>query len=77
MQASWNDAVIASSDDIVKVEGNAYFPPESLVMEHLQPSDHRTTCGWKGGSALLQRCGQRPGEQQRCLVLPRAQICCQ
>jgi uncharacterized protein (DUF427 family) len=48
MQASWNGAVIASSDDIVKVEGNAYFPAESLVMEHLQPSDHRTTCGWKG-----------------------------
>jgi uncharacterized protein (DUF427 family) len=48
MQASWNGAVIASSDDIVKVEGNAYFPAESRVMEHLQPSDHRTTCGWKG-----------------------------
>jgi uncharacterized protein (DUF427 family) len=48
MQASWNGAVIASSDDIVKVEGNAYFPADSLVMEHLQPSDHRTTCGWKG-----------------------------
>ncbi|MBM5794584.1 MAG: DUF427 domain-containing protein [Cyanobacteria bacterium M_surface_7_m2_037] len=48
MQASWKGAVIASSDDIVKVEGNAYFPADSLVMEHLQPSDHRTTCGWKG-----------------------------
>ena len=48
MQASWNGAVIASSDDIVKVEGNAYFPADSLVMEHLEPSDHRTTCGWKG-----------------------------
>jgi len=48
MQASWNGVVIASSEDIVKVEGNAYFPAESLVMEHFKPSDHRTTCSWKG-----------------------------
>jgi len=48
MQASWNGAVIASSDDIVTVEGNAYFPQSSLQMEHFQPSEHRTTCGWKG-----------------------------
>lgn len=48
MQASWNGVVIASSEDIVKVEGNAYFPAESLAMEHFKPSEHRTTCGWKG-----------------------------
>jgi len=48
MQASWNGAVIASSDDIVKVEGNAYFPPEALESACFQPSSRRTTCGWKG-----------------------------
>lgn len=48
MDAVWNGAVIASSDDIVSVEGNAYFPPESLNPERIRPSDHRTTCGWKG-----------------------------
>lgn len=48
MEAIWNGAVIASSDDIVTVEGNAYFPPEALNAAHLRPSDHRTTCGWKG-----------------------------
>ena len=48
MQGSWNGIVIASSDDIVKVEGNAYFPADSLVKEHFQPADHRTRCGWKG-----------------------------
>ena len=48
MQASWNGAVIASSDQIVTVEGNAYFPADSLEMAHFKPSDHRTTCGWKG-----------------------------
>jgi uncharacterized protein (DUF427 family) len=48
MQASWNGVVIASSENIVTVEGNAYFPAESLVKEHFKPSDHRSTCGWKG-----------------------------
>ncbi len=48
MEARWNDAVIASSDDIVKLEGNAYFPSEALVSEHLRPSSHRSVCGWKG-----------------------------
>ncbi|WP_322775939.1 DUF427 domain-containing protein [Synechococcus sp. CBW1107] len=48
MEARWNDALIATSDDIVKVEGNAYFPPEALVSEHLRPSSHRSVCGWKG-----------------------------
>ena len=48
MQAIWNGAVIASSDDIVKVEGNAYFPQEALDPTCIQPSDHRSVCGWKG-----------------------------
>ena len=48
MQASWNGTVIASSDDIVTVEGNAYFPPEALVAECFRPSSHRSVCGWKG-----------------------------
>lgn len=48
MQARWNGAVIASSDDIVMVEGNAYFPAASLDPECIQPSEHRSVCGWKG-----------------------------
>ena len=48
MQATWNGTVIASSDDIVTVEGNAYFPADALNAECFQPSDRRTTCGWKG-----------------------------
>lgn len=30
------------------VEGNHYFPPSSVRMEYLKPSDHHTTCPWKG-----------------------------
>ena len=48
MQARWNNHTIASSDDIVMVEGNAYFPPESLDRSLVRPSSHRSICGWKG-----------------------------
>lgn len=48
MKAVLNDAVLAESDDTVVVEGNHYFPPESLNDDYLQASDHRTTCPWKG-----------------------------
>ncbi len=48
MQALWNGKVIASSDDIVTVEGNAYFPADSLDPALIRPSSHRTVCGWKG-----------------------------
>jgi uncharacterized protein (DUF427 family) len=48
MQAEWNGAVIASSDDIVRVEGNAYFPMAALNQDLVRPSSHRTVCGWKG-----------------------------
>ena len=47
-QAIWNGAVIASSDDIVTVEGNAYFPAEALSPDAFRASSHRTVCGWKG-----------------------------
>ena len=48
MQASWNGVVIARSDDIVSVEGNAYFPAEALQPDCFRASSHRTVCGWKG-----------------------------
>lgn len=48
MTARWNDTTIAQSDDIVTVEGNAYFPAEAIAEGRVQPSDTRTTCPWKG-----------------------------
>ena len=47
-QAKWNGAVIADSDETVVVEGNQYFPIESVVASSLQPSETHTTCHWKG-----------------------------
>ena len=46
--ATWNGKVIAESDDIVHVEGNAYFPREALKGEFFEESEHHTFCGWKG-----------------------------
>lgn len=48
MRATWNGTTIAESDDTVVVEGNHYFPADSLVAEHFEASDTHTTCGWKG-----------------------------
>lgn len=48
MQAIWNGKVIAESDDTVYIEGNQYFPPESVKSEYLEKSDLETECHWKG-----------------------------
>ena len=48
MKATWNGAVVAESDDIVTVEGNAYFPRAAVRDEFLLPSDLHTICPWKG-----------------------------
>lgn len=47
-QAVWRGTVLAESDDIVEVEGNAYFPRESLKPEYFQSTRMTTVCPWKG-----------------------------
>ena len=42
MKAIWNGTVVAESDDTVVVEGNHYFPAESLRMEYTLPSNTKT-----------------------------------
>ena len=48
MKATWQGVVVAESSDTVIVEGNHYFPAESLKMEYFQPSETHTVCPWKG-----------------------------
>ncbi|AMV35840.1 DUF427 domain-containing protein [Planctomyces sp. SH-PL62] len=48
MKATWNGTVLAESDKTVTVEGNHYFPPDSIKQEYFKPSDTHTTCPWKG-----------------------------
>jgi uncharacterized protein (DUF427 family) len=47
-KATWNGAVIAQSDDTVIVEGNHYFPIDSVVAGVLVPTETHTVCPWKG-----------------------------
>jgi uncharacterized protein (DUF427 family) len=48
VEARWNGAVIARSDDTVVVEGNHYFPAGAVDPAVLLPSDTTTICPWKG-----------------------------
>lgn len=48
MKAVWQGAVVADSDETLVVEGNHYFPPDSVKAEYLRPSRLRTFCPWKG-----------------------------
>jgi uncharacterized protein (DUF427 family) len=48
VKAVWHGKTLAESDDIVTVEGNAYFPSASLDPSVIQPSNHTSICPWKG-----------------------------
>ena len=51
--ATFNGTVIAQSDDIEIVEGNAYFPVDSLNKQFVHDSSHSTHCPWKGDASYL------------------------
>ena len=53
MRAIWNEAIIAQSDDIVEVEGNAYFPLSTLDRRYVRESDTHTVCSWKGQASYF------------------------
>jgi uncharacterized protein (DUF427 family) len=48
MKAIWKNTVIAESDDIVSVEGNAYFPRAALDDSMIESSTTTSVCSWKG-----------------------------
>ena len=48
MQAKWHGTVIADSNKTIVVEGNHYFPPDSIKREYFHDSNTNTTCPWKG-----------------------------
>ncbi|RIA96564.1 hypothetical protein C1645_754594 [Glomus cerebriforme] len=50
-KAEWNGKVIAESTDFQRVEGNIYFPPDSIKSEFLQPTSHSSSCPWKGAAS--------------------------
>jgi uncharacterized protein (DUF427 family) len=48
MKAIWNGETLAESEATVVVEGNHYFPADSLKKEFFSRSEKQTTCPWKG-----------------------------
>jgi uncharacterized protein (DUF427 family) len=48
MKAIWHGVTLAESDQTVVVEGNHYFPAESVRDEYFQDSPTHSTCPWKG-----------------------------
>jgi uncharacterized protein (DUF427 family) len=48
MKAIWNGTVIAESDETVVIDGNHYFPPESVDGSYFSSSEVTSVCGWKG-----------------------------
>lgn len=53
MQAIWNGEIIAEApkDELIRIEGNWYFPPDSIKREFFSDSDHHTVCFWKGDAS--------------------------
>ena len=51
MKAVWNGAVVAESDATRVVEGNHYFPPDSIKREYFKDSKTTTLCPWKGDAS--------------------------
>lgn len=47
-RALWKGTVIAETDKFELVEGNVYFPPDTVRREYLKDSATHTVCGWKG-----------------------------
>ena len=48
MKAIWNETVVAESDETVVVEGNHYFPADSINEEYFKKTETNSVCGWKG-----------------------------
>ena len=47
-KAIWNGKIIAQSESTVMIEGNHYFPRESINEEFFSDSVTHTVCHWKG-----------------------------
>jgi uncharacterized protein (DUF427 family) len=48
MKATWRGKTLAESENTIVVEGNHYFPADSIKQEYFQQSDRHTICPWKG-----------------------------
>ena len=51
--ATWNGVAIATSEQTIIIEGNHYFPPDSVDEQYLRPSDVTSVCPWKGTASYV------------------------
>lgn len=47
-KAIWNNKIIAESEETRIIEGNHYFPANTLKSEFFKESSTHTICPWKG-----------------------------
>jgi uncharacterized protein (DUF427 family) len=74
MKASWNGAVLAESAHTEVVEGNQYFPPDSIKPEFFKPSGKHTECSWKGTASYytIEANGKQNLDAARYYPAPKA-----
>ncbi|MCR9015570.1 DUF427 domain-containing protein [Aquiflexum gelatinilyticum] len=48
MKAFWKNQILAESDKTIQIEGNHYFPADSIKKEFFKSSITHSTCPWKG-----------------------------
>jgi uncharacterized protein (DUF427 family) len=72
-KARWNGKVIAESEDVVRLEGNVYFPSAAVRREFLRESKTETVCPWKGTASYwtLEVDGQRNPDSAWFYASPR------
>lgn len=73
MEATIEDRVIATADtkDLIRIEGNWYFPPSSINWSMLESSPTVTTCPWKGQAEYYSLVGS-PKDVAWAYVAPNA-----
>ncbi|QDT95746.1 DUF427 domain-containing protein [Gimesia aquarii] len=47
-KAIWNEAVLVESDDVITIDGDVYFPLESVNSNFLKKSSSTSTSPYKG-----------------------------
>ena len=54
MKAIWENTILAESDKTIVIEGNHYFPPDSINREFFKESNTHTNCPWKGEAGYYE-----------------------
>jgi len=54
MRVVRQNVVLAESNDTIIIEGNHYFPPDSINWDNFQKSNTQTTCPWKGEASYYK-----------------------